>query len=262
VNRRDYEKLAECVVGNLSDGVPMEDSILEIAGNHSLNPEQIRRLVELSNTGAFLKLFGDTKGDDRMVDFDVADPRSVLKKFMAAAPEGKMKSITISISQGPDEDFFTDVKDELRVDEDAHEGPRKEASAPDSPLTRKLGHFERLRVIDSLNDKLASAFYAIDDLAADVGGRFSGMYSRGKLAAFEADILATQGESALPALLAVRSKVGSNDESFEDAKLAARNRIVSESNNAFNKIASCTTAIQEYQAVAKALAYLDSGGDL
>jgi hypothetical protein len=261
VNRRDYEKLADCVVRNLSEGVPMEDSILDMAGQHSFNPEQIRRLVELSNTGAFLKLFGDTKGDDRMVDFDVADPRSVIKKFMSAAPKGRMKSITISISRGPDEDFFSDIKDELRGVEEEGPAPEKEAAAPEAPPETKLGHFERLRVVDSLNDKLSAAFYKIDDLAGEVGDSFSGIYSSGKLAGFEADVIATQGDEAIPALLAVRSKVGSSEPSFEEAKKAANNRIVDSHNPAFSKVAACTTAIREYQAVAKALAYLASGGD-
>ena len=75
MRRPDYESRSEeAAVALVDDGTPLQDSIVKIAKRDSMNPEQIKRLVEMSNTASFLRMFGKTAGsEDRMVDFDVAD---------------------------------------------------------------------------------------------------------------------------------------------------------------------------------------------
>jgi hypothetical protein len=69
-----------------------------------MNPEQIKRLVEMTNTSKFLDKFKDTSGEDRFVDFDVLDPEDIIKKFLGDSPEisSKSKGLSITVEKGPD----------------------------------------------------------------------------------------------------------------------------------------------------------------
>ena len=73
-----------------SDGTPLRDSVKELTKEASLNDHQLERLVEMTNTEAFLELF-DGKSYDKNVDFpggvvslsDLKSPPSMKKAASA-----------------------------------------------------------------------------------------------------------------------------------------------------------------------------------
>lgn len=84
----DSEKIkglaVKAVTGFVTDGTSLNDGIAKIASEENLNPEQIKRVVEASNTIAHLKLLESSK--DRTFEFPVAKYESVLGKMVM--PEG------------------------------------------------------------------------------------------------------------------------------------------------------------------------------
>ena len=66
----------------LDNQVPLNDSIIKIAEEKELNPDQIKRVVEAANVKVFQKHFADEDRDGHKdVDFDVADPKVIIKKI-------------------------------------------------------------------------------------------------------------------------------------------------------------------------------------
>lgn len=221
MDRTDYEEHAdEAVRGLIDTKKPLEDSIVEIAKRDSLNPEQIKRIIEMANTGAFLEMFKNTSGDDRMVEFPTANPDSVLKKFYALGDSagGSAVSDTDSSSDGS---FFDDISNENDDPNDLDEGT--ESSDSSDPLDRsskeasweprvKFANAQKLavrvdRAREVLKDKIAAEYYAAEDLAVKLSRKFASVYDRPKLAAFEADGLALYGPRSVVAFNAVRESL-------------------------------------------------------
>ena len=70
-SRHDIDSLAFKAVKHLNEGKTLHNSIVKLAKDNSMNPEQIKRLVESANTSAFLDQFNSKTGSDRMVEFEV-----------------------------------------------------------------------------------------------------------------------------------------------------------------------------------------------
>lgn len=78
----DFDKLADETVSTFyNDGTPLSDAITKVAMRECLNPEEIKRLVERSNTGAVLRLL--KVATDKKAEIDLADPEEVLKNTHA-----------------------------------------------------------------------------------------------------------------------------------------------------------------------------------
>ena len=96
MTRDDLEQLAASIADKfINNNVSLEDSVLQCAKENSMNSDQIRRLVEMANTSTFLNMFQGKTGDDRMVEFKVADPGTVISRYYASTPEGSNPSISI-----------------------------------------------------------------------------------------------------------------------------------------------------------------------
>ncbi len=261
MNRHDYEKLSESIVDNVEEGGSLEDGIVGAAKDRSLNPEQVRRLIEMTNTNAFLKLFKSLSGDDRMVDFDVADPSSVIKKYYAGgSPKIIKKTVIISMSGSDDSDFFGDIKDELRSSDEPELAIDEGVEEKTASFTEPVGipKFKKLRLREALTDKIAAAEYKASDIARELASSFRGIYSREKLASFEADCVSLHGNTALPALTALRQSVGMDSLDYSNAKTAAKNRVVDASSSEFSKVAEYLGAVDKYTSYSKALDLLEN----
>ena len=226
MDRSDYEQKAdEAVRGFLDGGAPLEDNIVSIATRDQLNPEQIKRIVEMANTSAFLEMFKRKSGDDRMVEFETASPESVIKKFYEVGPNSVGTTI-VSVSGYPSlgaaGSFFDDIADEnsscgcgMKVDPcscmsaDPLVAEVKEASwrpRVDSVNKQKLAiRLDKAKEV--ISDKLAAAYYEADDIADRLSSRFKSIYDRDKLAEFEQDGLAHFGPRAVYGFNAVRSRL-------------------------------------------------------
>jgi hypothetical protein len=226
VDRSDYEQKAdEAVRGFLDGGAPLEDSIVSIATRDQLNPEQIKRIVEMANTAAFLEMFKRKSGDDRMVEFETASPESVIKKFYEVGPNS-FGTTVVSVSGYPDlstaGSFFDDVADEnsscgcgMKMDPcscmsaDPIVEVSKEASwkpRVDNINKQKLAiRLDKAKEV--IADKLAAAYYEADEISTKLASKFKSIYDRDKLAEFEQDGLSQFGPSAVYGFNAIRSKL-------------------------------------------------------
>lgn len=64
----------------IKERVPLNESIVKIAQEEqALNPEHIKRIVEMANTDVYLHLHGNEK--DKNVVFDVANPHTILEEL-------------------------------------------------------------------------------------------------------------------------------------------------------------------------------------
>jgi hypothetical protein len=64
----------------IKDKVPLNESIMKIAQEEqALNPEHIKRIVEMANTDVYLHLHGNE--EDKNVFFDIADPSTILEEL-------------------------------------------------------------------------------------------------------------------------------------------------------------------------------------
>jgi len=228
MKRQDYEELAkEAVAMFIDDGTSLEDGIVKVAKREELNPEQVKRVVEMANTGAFLDLFRKTAGDDRMVEFEVADPQSTLDKYYGGPVDVRpVKQASDDPTNPPPEDegdglFFDDVADENSAEESMEEGGCDceggcescscKTAAWEPRVSARNAEWNAVRIartMDGLRDKIASAFYFCDDLSQAIAEDFRGMYSREKLATWEQDSLAAYGSDAVHCINAVREKLG------------------------------------------------------
>lgn len=259
------EKLAEEVVRiSKSSGDSLIDSVLSVLKQNPMNPEQVRRLVEMTNTSKFLDEFSDTSGDDRFVDFDVLDPEDIIRRFLGGIPEGakvdsKSKSLSITMEKMPggtlvtkketndpgidteDSEFFSDIEEtkeksaffnklagqRLKFTDKYDDSPALKGDQDTLPdkiqkgileskgkelskikKKKKLKPHDEKRIEEKLHTKKEAASYECDHLASVISSKFKGIYSRDKHAGFEVEALANYGLESLPALQAVRAKLG------------------------------------------------------
>ena len=212
MRRADYERKAdEAVQDFISSGVSLEESLVKIARRDSLNPEQIKRLVEMANTGTFLELFNKTAGkDDRMVEFEVADPQAVVGRFYKESPRELEKAAAAS---GPVPDFHYQAvpKNENTRHEETCEKVASDplpGSSQNNKITWQIALERSRKVASSLEDRICSAEIVAGDLANKIASCFRGIYSRENYPEFEKNALALYGADAVVALSAVRRRLG------------------------------------------------------
>ena len=211
MKRKDYEKKAEEAVRSfIDDGDTLQDSIVKIAHRDSLNPEQIKRVIEMANTGAFLELFKKTAGlEDRVVDFEVADPSKTIDAFYGSHPESSEK-VAFDTSDYANH-YFADVIDE---NEDHTPQLEKVASQEEPEIAvedpRKIQEEEirSWKMASILQDRMANAEYSSRDIADKIAQNFRGIYSRDKYASFEKDAFALYGNEATYVSQAIRKRLG------------------------------------------------------
>jgi len=219
MKRRDYEELAkEAVAGLLDSQVPLQSGIVKIAKREELGPEQIRRVVEMANTHTFLDLFKKSAGDDRMVEFEVADPDKTLEAFYDGPVEVEPVSDKVEEAKEHLNDstsFFDDVADENSDNDDLDppdqdDGATKVASWQPRVDAREAEFtaVRTARMLSSLQDKVAHACHSCDEFAAGIANEHRGIYSREKLAQWEQDSLAAFGSDAVHCINAVRERLG------------------------------------------------------
>jgi len=156
--REDYESMADQVVGSfVSSKTPLNSSILKIAQENDFNPEQVKRLVEMSNVKAFLKVFNEREDKNSDVDFDVADSGAVMKDYYA--PDKGCITITkVTMSMSPDgghSDFESDIPDMT-----SHHRHKESKSEPTEKVAEEVVKTEPNYVSYQRLNKVAEQFYA------------------------------------------------------------------------------------------------------
>lgn len=263
--KNKLEKLADDVISlSKSQGDSLVNAVLSVLKDNPMNPEQIRRLVEMTNTSKFLDEFSNTAGEDRFIDFDVLNPEDIIQKVLGnlgkdSIVDSKSKSLSVRIEKMPggtlvskkerndpgldteDSQFFADIdstkeksaffskiaKQDLSFTDEYDESPALKGKQKDLPdeiqekilkskgkelaennkKKKRSPHDEKI-IEEKLHTKKEGSSLACDDLATAISRRFRGIYSRDKHASFEMEALANYGLDALPALQAVRVKLG------------------------------------------------------
>lgn len=90
MNEQQLHQLAkEAVSRYATEKVALNDAATDIATRENLSSEHVKRLVEAVNTQAFKEQFDGATPEsaDRMVEFETADPRTVLNRMLSNAKD-------------------------------------------------------------------------------------------------------------------------------------------------------------------------------
>ena len=270
-SRHDIDTMAFRAADELKQGVPLHSSITKMARDNSMNPEQIKRLVESANTAAFLNQFKEKTGSDRMVEFDVADPSKVIDDALGDRPtSGTTPTISITISvDKPAEGLHDSVENENLPQDKISNYQDKVASYEELPVVKlardesslQLDTHKKAQLKDSILTKLADCNYRASDLADDIALSFRGIYTRDKYAGLELDALATHGNAAIPALQLVRSRLGmdkiANKLSAQQDYFLSDRHVVQQSKE-LTKVSSIVELCTVHDKLSKSLSVLSS----
>lgn len=83
----------------VNEGVPLNDGVRKCASEHGFNRDQTARLIERTNSEAFLRLYPDK------TDFVVADPEAILNEKVASETSGKRMSYNDYLNRDLDDIF-------------------------------------------------------------------------------------------------------------------------------------------------------------
>lgn len=217
-SRHDIDSMAFTASREFKEGTPLHATIVKLARDNSMNPEQIKRLVEAANTTTFLDSFKEKVGNQRMVEFDVADPTKVIDEALGGPSTSTTSpSISITISVDGPTDGLHDSVDNENIPSSKMSGYQDKVASCEELAVIKLARDEanlpldthkKAQLRDSLLTKIADCNYRAADLADDIALSYRGIYTRDKYAGLELDAIATYGNDALPALQLVRSRLG------------------------------------------------------
>lgn len=233
LEKQDFENMADLIVeGFASRQEPLNSSILKIAKEQDMNPDQIKRLVETSNVKAFLKLFKDPANKEKNIEFDVADPNKIISDYYK--PGGKTISVTkITISGGGGgheggSDFFSDLPDMMRDKkrpDDAkavHEKTAEEVDSPHEPKPkREVVEFRLRKVAGQFHDKIYELEHEYQDGLEKLAGEFSKDYGP-DYQEFEKVALHVHGTDVTPVLEDIRKLAHKKTPMYDLEKAAAR----------------------------------------
>jgi hypothetical protein len=209
----DFKKMARAIVDRSFDAsTPLNDEIVKSALDNELNPDQIKNLVQLANTMAHLTLFDQKDGDDKMVEFDPADPAVVLKKVY----QDDEPPATAAVSSDAPErvtDMFgnlTELVDKVKgmlgqdaaapVEEVAEEVAEPEAL---SPKKKQMIIIKIRKVASHLNDRKLQSAYEYKEELDKLAAEFAKLYGP-SFEDFEKDAVSLRGGMSVPVLQDLR----------------------------------------------------------
>jgi len=259
----DFKKMARAVVDrSFTSSTPLNDEIVKSALDNELNPDQIKNLVQLANTMAHLTLFDKKDGDDKLVEFDPADPSTVLKDvYKDEEPE-----VVESVSDSPERttDMFgglTEIADKVKgmLGQDVA-GPAEEVveetaapAEPMSPKKRSMIIIKIRKVAEDLNDRKLQSAYEYKEELDKLASEFAKLYGP-DYDAFEKDAVSLRGAVATPILADIRQCLrlpGTVDTSH--AKLA---RVVDGNTPEMRSLDTLLKLAEEYSGCSAACTYV------
>lgn len=249
LTEREFAKLAAAAAKDLVDHqVPLNDSIDKLASSHEMNDEQIARLCEATNNAAFNALFeakGKQGSDDRLVEFDVASPKVILGRRIAAE-----KTASVRTAAAPAFDAAYESRS-LRIAEPFAEKTASEElpHTPELTARQKEANARALeKALDHLAiEKIAQAD-AVQIAVANVAHNFRSVYARDAFAAFEKEAMALHGAAADPLLDQVRTILRLPAVTREHAKVAHM-VVASDRTEAHTALKAALAASDRYQKI-------------
>jgi hypothetical protein len=251
LNREDYEKLARQVVTEfVENSVPLTDSLVKVSDSMGLNPDQIKSLVSVANTLTHLDLFDRKDGDDKVVEFEPADPKAVLSRVYNGE---KLDAVKQELA--PDAcDMFGEFPDMLAEKEEApaEEAPPEEEAI--SPRRQQITIIKIRKVAEELKQrKLAAALNyeeEINKLAADFASLYGPNFDN-----FEKDAIDVHGGDAIPILADLRKLLRKPDIKLAVFEKSAR--LVDSDTREMKSFGQLKTLAEEAKACAAGLQLLE-----
>ena len=208
LQRQDYENLAkEAVARMVNDDIPLSDTLVKVSESMGLNPDQIKALVQVSNTLAHLDLFDRKTDGDKVVDFAPADPDAVVKKVVAGDEEPEAEAPSSLC------DMHGDFPDQMGAQDEALDdvGTPAEAEADvggpsTSPGGRQIMIIKIRKVAEELKQRKLTAALNYEEGVDKLAAEFAHLYGP-SFEVFEKDAVDTHGGDAIPILSDLRSKL-------------------------------------------------------
>lgn len=214
LQRQDYENLAkEAVARMVNDNVPLSDTLVKVSDDMGLNPDQIKALVQVANTLAHLDLFDRKTDGDKVIDFDPADPDSVVKKVVSGGEEAECEEPS-SLN-----DFYGDLPDMTQKDKGEGEGEGEgldgvgtpadvgNLDGPDvSPEHRQIMIIKIRKVAEELKQRKITAALNYEEEVDKLAAEFAKLYGP-NFEEFEKDAIDTHGADAIPILFDIRERL-------------------------------------------------------
>ena len=137
----DYlrDSAVEAVRAYVTSQTPLTDSVVAIAKRDSLSPEQIARIIEVTNQVAYLKLLEGAQ--DRTFEFELANKDDVMEKLMSTPSESLSKSASLS---SPLDAFKEELTKSASEDESREITPMERHTLILKEYQRSLGQLEKL----------------------------------------------------------------------------------------------------------------------
>lgn len=216
LREQDYDEMAGRVVdGFLTRGVKMADAAVEEAVHGQLNADQIERLVQATNTMAFLRMMEARKADgqrDMTHEFEPLETRSVIKSIIDAGPQLDTNEPSAAPPPDGDDAPLPDEMGSLRkqpVGEGeavlGRNGPFGEPKAGDKPPTRArdkdtqkeamIRDHRLTKLAMVFNDQLIEAEMAFDDGYNRLARLFKLAHGAPRFEDFEKDAMSVEGDS-------------------------------------------------------------------
>jgi len=204
VKQQAYQKLADAIATDfIENQIPLNDSALKVARTQDMTNEQICRLCEATNNTTFNRLFkGNKEASDRIVEFDVADSKTILGQLIKDAEDKPQEVKTASVN-------LNDLKDEMYAVR--HPEPEMEKTASTFELRPEGGRNNiesDQRTIDKTRNHLYSEKLAFDmqyrDKIDSLRGQFRRLYNSVPFETFEKQAVALYNEDAIPHLAVLR----------------------------------------------------------
>lgn len=197
--QKDFDKMAEEVVSSLLEGkTPLKESIIKTANVKDLNPEEIKRLVEKSNTFATIQLI--KSASDGSLEFDMASFEDVVK---VTHPEGLpvIKEAEAQTSEVPQTMINTATK---TPDLSSFFKPYQVKTASEPINTRKI--FQLKRELEILGREKIAAELAFKKNADALVSEFNNLYSP-DFTKFANEAYTLLGDTVKPLLEALASDI-------------------------------------------------------
>ena len=175
-NGEALKKMAVEVVSDyLHNHVPLSESIAEKAKTHSFNPEQIKRLIEISNQVAYLKLL--EKSSDRTFEFPLADYQEVMSTLAKPEESADEEDMSKEASQKRNPwDIVTDRGTEELEKEASQQKPDPLEQDPGDFL-KKASRSEKVRQV---NKEYLKANQELEKLASQEHYMLTSLLDRGR----------------------------------------------------------------------------------
>lgn len=225
LREQDYDVMAGRVVDRfIQAGTKLADGAVEEAVQGQLNPDQVERLVQASNTLAFLRLMDARKAEgapDLTHEFEPVDTRSVLQSIIGAGPAlngdpstaqvpaehddgplpdemGGLRKVRMGEGEEPaisnDEGPFPKGERQKARDRDAPRKAPAQTASKDARKEAMVRNHRLTKLASVFDDQLIEAELDFDDGYDRLARSFKLAHGAPSFDAFEKDAMSVEGD--------------------------------------------------------------------